>query len=149
MLSCADLVRMPEMDGIQQLTDCHDRPGRTVQEETRTHAGALLVSRRSGSDLTVIFKPKKLPCGGDRRHPESFYANRFLSRRKRCCCRNCARSMKRWRYSYRRLSTGSSCAARAAGTVPKITPTTDETTIAMRPESPVMGTRYSVRKRTE
>src|SRR5579863_2773566 len=33
-------------------------------------------------------------------------------------------------YSYRKLSTGSSCAARAAGTVPKITPTTEETTIA-------------------
>ena len=52
-------------------------------------------------------------------------------------------------YSYRRLSTGSSCAARVAGTVPKRTPTTDETTIAIIAESPEIGMRYSVRKRTE
>jgi len=52
-------------------------------------------------------------------------------------------------YSYRRLSTGSSWAARVAGTVPKITPTTEDTMIAMMADRPEIGTRYSVRKRME
>lgn len=52
-------------------------------------------------------------------------------------------------YSYRKLSTGSNCAARAAGRVPKMTPTSDETKMAMMADSPEIGMRYSVRKRTE
>src|ERR1700683_1200321 len=52
-------------------------------------------------------------------------------------------------YSYRRLSTGSNWAARAAGTVPKITPTSDDTKIAITADQALTGTRYSVRKRTE
>lgn len=54
-----------------------------------------------------------------------------------------------WVYSYLKLSTGSNCAARAAGTVPKTTPTIDETNIAIIAESPEIGMRYSVKKRTE
>jgi len=42
-------------------------------------------------------------------------------------------------YSYRRLSTGSSCDARVAGTVPKMIPTIDDTMIAMIADSPEMG----------
>src|SRR5215469_859969 len=53
------------------------------------------------------------------------------------------------RYSYLKLSTGSSCAARVAGSVPKITPTNDDTTIAMIADNPEIGMRYSVKKRTE
>ena len=45
----------------------------------------------------------------------------------------------------RRLSTGSSWAARAAGTVPKITPTTEDTMMAMTADQPLIGTRYSVK----
>src|SRR5262249_20828863 len=52
-------------------------------------------------------------------------------------------------YSYRKLSTGSNCAARLAGSVPKIMPTSDDTTIAMIADRPEMGMRYSVKKRTE
>src|SRR4029077_5670738 len=52
-------------------------------------------------------------------------------------------------YSYRRLSTGSSLAARVAGTVPKRTPTREDTTMATIADSPEMGMRYSVKKRTE
>ena len=52
-------------------------------------------------------------------------------------------------YSYRRLSTGSSLAARAAGTVPNRIPTSDDTTIATIADRPEMGMRYSVKKRTE
>jgi hypothetical protein len=44
-------------------------------------------------------------------------------------------------YSYRRLSTGSSFAARAAGTVPNRIPTMEETTIATMAESPEIGKR--------
>src|SRR5580765_2570216 len=44
-------------------------------------------------------------------------------------------------HSYLRLSTGSSCAARVAGRVPKIMPTSDETTIAMIAERPEIGMR--------
>ena len=43
-------------------------------------------------------------------------------------------------YSYRRLSTGSSCAARVAGTVPKTIPTSVETTIATIADHPEIGT---------
>ena len=52
-------------------------------------------------------------------------------------------------YSYRKLSTGSSCAALVAGIVPKIIPTSDDTMIAMIAESPEIGMRYSVKNRTE
>src|SRR5262249_42848559 len=52
-------------------------------------------------------------------------------------------------YSYRRASTVSSCAARVAGTVPKIIPTPDATRIAIIADSPETGIRYSVKKRTE
>ncbi len=52
-------------------------------------------------------------------------------------------------YSYRKLSTGSNCAARMAGRVPNKIPTSDETTIAMIADRPEMGMRYSVKKRTE
>ena len=44
-------------------------------------------------------------------------------------------------YSYRRLSTGSSCEARVAGTVPKMIPTIEDTTIAMIADSPEIGMR--------
>src|SRR5580765_6338974 len=44
-------------------------------------------------------------------------------------------------HSYLRLSTGSSCAARVAGRVPKIMPTSEETTIAMIAERPEIGMR--------
>lgn len=44
-------------------------------------------------------------------------------------------------HSYRKLSTGSILAARAAGTVPKRIPTTAETKIATIAESPEMGMR--------
>src|SRR5579863_7781528 len=52
-------------------------------------------------------------------------------------------------HSNRKLSTGSSFAARAAGTVPNRMPTIAETTIATIAESPEIGIRYAVRKRTE
>src|SRR5438874_13792772 len=52
-------------------------------------------------------------------------------------------------HSSRKLSTGSSFAARVAGTVPNRIPTRDETTIATIAESPDTGKRYSVRNRTE
>lgn len=52
-------------------------------------------------------------------------------------------------YSWRKLSTGSSCEARVAGTVPKIMPTIDDTTMAMIADKPEIGMRKSVRKRTE
>src|SRR5579864_4660352 len=42
-------------------------------------------------------------------------------------------------YSYRRFSTGSSCDARVAGTVPKMMPTIDDTMIAMMADRPEMG----------
>src|SRR5579864_7554461 len=45
-------------------------------------------------------------------------------------------------YSCRKLSTGSSCAARVAGNVPKMTPTSDDTTIAMIADSPEIGMLY-------
>jgi hypothetical protein len=44
-------------------------------------------------------------------------------------------------YSYRRLSTGSSCEARPAGIVPKMIPTSDDTAIAMIADSPETGRR--------
>jgi len=44
-------------------------------------------------------------------------------------------------HSYRKLSTGSSCEARVAGTVPKMIPTTDDTTIAMIADNPEIGRR--------
>jgi hypothetical protein len=44
-------------------------------------------------------------------------------------------------HSYRKLSTGSIFAARAAGTVPNRMPTTAETTMATIAESPEMGMR--------
>ncbi len=44
-------------------------------------------------------------------------------------------------HSYRKLSTGSIFAARAAGTVPNRMPTTAETTMATIAESPEMGIR--------
>ena len=44
-------------------------------------------------------------------------------------------------HSYRKLSTGSSLAARAAGIVPNSTPTIPETTIATIAERPDTGTR--------
>src|ERR1041385_5905124 len=52
-------------------------------------------------------------------------------------------------YSYLRLSTGSSLAALAAGTVPNRIPTRDETTMATMADKPEIGILYSVRKRTE
>src|SRR5437773_7268937 len=52
-------------------------------------------------------------------------------------------------YSYLKLSTGSSFAARAAGTVPKRIPTSDETTMATIADSPETGTRYCVRNLIE
>jgi hypothetical protein len=44
-------------------------------------------------------------------------------------------------YSCRKLSTGSSCEARVAGMVPKMIPTTDDTTMAMIADKPEMGMR--------
>lgn len=44
-------------------------------------------------------------------------------------------------YSYRRLSTGSSCAARAAGAVPNTMPTRVDTAIAMTTDQPEIGKR--------
>src|ERR1019366_613290 len=44
-------------------------------------------------------------------------------------------------YSYRKLSTGSSWAARAAGMVPNSTPTSDDTSTAMTTDRPEIGIR--------
>ena len=52
-------------------------------------------------------------------------------------------------YSYLKLSTGSSFAALAAGTVPKSIPTSDDVTIATIADSPEIGIRYSVKNLTE
>src|SRR5437870_13826049 len=52
-------------------------------------------------------------------------------------------------HSYRKLSTGSSLAARVAGTDPKIIPTRDETTIATMEERPDIENRYAVKKRNK
>lgn len=52
-------------------------------------------------------------------------------------------------YSYLRLSTGSNCAARVAGTVPKITPTIVETIIAIIADNPEIGIRKAVNQRTD
>jgi len=47
------------------------------------------------------------------------------------------------------LSTGSNPAANVAGAVPKRTPTEQETTIATTTDSTEMGSRYSVKMRTD
>src|SRR6185312_13998626 len=52
-------------------------------------------------------------------------------------------------YSYRSASTVSNCAARVAGTVPKMMPTPEATRMAIMAESPETGILYSVKKRTE
>src|SRR5437868_2245966 len=52
-------------------------------------------------------------------------------------------------YSYLKLSTGSSFAARAAGTVPNRIPTSDEVTIATIADKPEIGILYAVKNLTE
>ena len=52
-------------------------------------------------------------------------------------------------YSNLRDSTGSNCAARVAGSVPKTTPTSVAAASAMIADSPEMGMRYEVKSLTE
>src|SRR5271156_6167585 len=52
-------------------------------------------------------------------------------------------------YSYFRDSTGSICAARFAGRVPKMTPTAVEVTSAITTDHGETGRLYEVKKRTE
>src|SRR5215475_10377387 len=51
-------------------------------------------------------------------------------------------------YSYLRISAGSNAAALIAGSVPKITPTSDDTAMPTAADNPETGMRYSVVHRT-